>query len=77
MSDLTLSGARLLLADGTIQSGSLALAGGLIAEISSDDRPGLDAGGFLVLPGIVDLHGDASQVTAGGLLQADRASDQT
>ena len=59
MSDLSLSGARMLLADGTIQSGSLALANGLITEISPDYRPGPDAGRLLVLPGIVDLHGDA------------------
>jgi alpha-D-ribose 1-methylphosphonate 5-triphosphate diphosphatase len=59
MSDLTLSGARLLLADGTIRPGSLVLAEGRIAEISGERAAGLDAGGFLVLPGIVDLHGDA------------------
>ena len=60
MSDLTLSGARLLLEDGSIRSGSLSVVDGRIAALSSSPaRTGIDAGDYLVLPGIVDLHGDA------------------
>ena len=59
MSETILSGTRFLLADGGIRAGSLTLIDGLIAAISPDRQPGLDAGHFLVLPGIVDLHGDA------------------
>jgi alpha-D-ribose 1-methylphosphonate 5-triphosphate diphosphatase len=59
MSETSLSGTRILLADGSIRAASLALADGLITGLTPDRQPGLDAGKFLVLPGIVDLHGDA------------------
>ena len=51
---LRLTGARLLI-DGALQDHPLTLRDGLIA-----DGPGreVDLSGYLVLPGIVDLHGD-------------------
>jgi alpha-D-ribose 1-methylphosphonate 5-triphosphate diphosphatase len=50
---------RVLFPDGTIQPGSICLEEGLIKGF---DLPGdrvIDAGGKLVLPGAVDIHGDA------------------
>lgn len=56
-------GGRILWPDGTIEEGSLAIEGGRIAGPTratgfSAFRV-IDARGLLVLPGIVDLHGDA------------------
>lgn len=57
-------GGRILWPDGTIEEGSLAIEGGRIAGptratgFNSAYRV-IDARGLLVLPGIVDLHGDA------------------
>ncbi|MFA5124191.1 alpha-D-ribose 1-methylphosphonate 5-triphosphate diphosphatase, partial [Zavarzinia sp.] len=56
-------GGRILWPDGTIEEGSLAIEGGRIAGPTratgfSAFRV-VDARGLLVLPGIVDLHGDA------------------
>lgn len=50
---------RVLAADGTIVEGELSVAGDRIAGVGAGGGPALDAGGALVLPGIVDLHGDA------------------
>ena len=54
--DLRLVGAQVLLPDG-LQEAPLALSGGVIAQESSGRE--IDLSGFLVLPGMVDLHGDA------------------
>jgi alpha-D-ribose 1-methylphosphonate 5-triphosphate diphosphatase len=56
-------GGRILWPDGTIEEGSLAIEGGRIAGPTratgfSAFRV-IDARGLLVLPGIIDLHGDA------------------
>ena len=60
MSDLILSGARLLHEDGSIRPGSISVVDGRIAAISTEPAGrATDAGRYLVLPGIVDLHGDA------------------
>jgi alpha-D-ribose 1-methylphosphonate 5-triphosphate diphosphatase len=60
MSDLILSGARLLHADGRIGPGSITVADGRIAAVSTEPAAqATDTGRYLVLPGIVDLHGDA------------------
>jgi alpha-D-ribose 1-methylphosphonate 5-triphosphate diphosphatase len=60
MSDLVISGARLLHADGSIGPGSISVVDGRIAEVSTTPAGmATDAGRYLVLPGIVDLHGDA------------------
>jgi alpha-D-ribose 1-methylphosphonate 5-triphosphate diphosphatase len=60
---LILINARALLPDGTIARIEVRLAGGRIVELGPRlDAPGarrLDGAGLLLLPGIIDLHGDA------------------
>ena len=51
---LRLSGARIL-RDGALEPGDLTLAEGRLTE---GPAPAVDLTGYLVLPGIVDLHGD-------------------
>lgn len=61
MTDIFIEGGRALLGN-EIQENSLRVAGRDIAAVGSDQgrgSPGIDASGLLVLPGIVDLHGDA------------------
>jgi alpha-D-ribose 1-methylphosphonate 5-triphosphate diphosphatase len=61
MTDIFIEGGRVLLG-GEILEASLKVACGEISAVGSDhDRGafGIDARGLLVLPGIVDLHGDA------------------
>lgn len=61
MTDIFIDGGRTLIGSDLIEA-SVEIADGAIASIVSDSgrgRLGLDAGGLLVLPGIVDLHGDA------------------
>lgn len=61
MTDITIDGGLALLGGELIEA-SLQVADGQIASIESDSSRGslgLDASGLLVLPGIVDLHGDA------------------
>jgi alpha-D-ribose 1-methylphosphonate 5-triphosphate diphosphatase len=61
VSDIFIEGGRVVL-DGAIAETSLQIAGGKIGEIGPDQGRGsrcMDARGLLVLPGIVDLHGDA------------------
>ena len=54
-------GGRVLLADGTEAVSSLLIDNGVIARLGSPGEGGrrMDASGLMVLPGIVDLHGDA------------------
>ncbi len=60
MPDLILSGARLLHEDGSIRPGGISVVDGQIAAVSPEAAGmATDAGRYLVLPGIVDLHGDA------------------
>ena len=60
MSDFTLSGVRLLHGDGGIRPGSISVVDGRIVAVSAKQSgTAIDAGRYLVLPGIVDLHGDA------------------
>jgi alpha-D-ribose 1-methylphosphonate 5-triphosphate diphosphatase len=61
MDSLRLTGGEVLLADGGIRREDLLLEASDIARIGSGGGAGaaLDAGGLLVLPGIVDIHGDA------------------
>jgi alpha-D-ribose 1-methylphosphonate 5-triphosphate diphosphatase len=84
---LTLRGGRILRPDGTLAHGGLRMAGGAIAALSANpivmgDRV-WDAKGMLILPGMVDLHGDAFErclmprpgvrfETASALFEADR-----
>jgi alpha-D-ribose 1-methylphosphonate 5-triphosphate diphosphatase len=51
-------GGRVLLSDGNICETDLRLDAGLIADLGAG-AGGLDARGLLVLPGMVDIHGDA------------------
>ena len=61
--EVTLVGGRALLPDGALEPACVTLTNGRIAEVSaSEGRPAgprIDLGGRLLLPGIVDLHGDA------------------
>lgn len=61
MNDLFISGGRTLTGD-TLSDASLSIANGHVDRIGSQQPTGaseLDARDLLVLPGIVDLHGDA------------------
>src|SRR5262245_39396107 len=61
LTELVNGGGRALLGDEIVET-SLRIAGREIVAVGTDSghgAPGLDAGGLLVLPGIVDLHGDA------------------
>lgn len=55
-----LANARLVLADRVIERGWLAVEDGLIAEIGEGRAPeaGLDLGGDVLIPGLVELHTD-------------------
>ncbi len=55
--DLRIEGGQILL-DGVFTEGELGISAGRIAE-TGPARASIDASGLLVLPGIVDLHGDA------------------
>ena len=60
MQKLNITGGRALLRDGGMALADIALEDGQIAAVGA--APGghtLDASGLLVLPGIVDIHGDA------------------
>ncbi|MDA7965779.1 alpha-D-ribose 1-methylphosphonate 5-triphosphate diphosphatase [Ruegeria sp.] len=52
---LTFTGADVLLPDGLMQA-DLGIAGGLVQQESAGRK--VDLSGYLILPGIVDLHGD-------------------
>lgn len=54
---LRLTGAEFLV-DGRLDRGSLTLAEGQIIEETGLTVPSVDLSGYLVLPGIIDLHGD-------------------
>ncbi|MGE0718433.1 MAG: alpha-D-ribose 1-methylphosphonate 5-triphosphate diphosphatase [Alphaproteobacteria bacterium] len=55
----TIAGGRVLGADGSLADRDLIVEGDRLADDGAPDGPILDARGALVLPGIVDLHGDA------------------
>src|SRR6266481_5332430 len=59
-SDTVIGNARIVLADRVIERGWIASANGRIAEIGEGDAPGAseDAGGDLVMPGLIELHTD-------------------
>ncbi len=50
-----------VLRDGAMRDEALALKDGLIALSPAGDGRRFDAGGLLVLPGLVDIHGDAHE----------------
>jgi alpha-D-ribose 1-methylphosphonate 5-triphosphate diphosphatase len=49
------------LLDGALRPAAVALAGGCIAEAAPDGARRFDATGLLVMPGLVDIHGDAHE----------------
>lgn len=57
---IVLENARIVLAEEVIEAGYVAVANGLIAEIGEGAAPerGVDMGGDLLLPGLVELHTD-------------------
>ena len=61
--EMSLVGGRTLLPDGSLEPACVTVADGRIAAVSATEgRPAhrrIDLGGRLLLPGIVDLHGDA------------------
>ena len=60
--DLTIEGGQTALPDGTLVDAAITIADGRIVAIGgSGGRAGTvwNAGGMMVLPGVVDLHGDA------------------
>lgn len=64
--EFAVTGARALLPDGTLEEAVVHIGGGRIAECTAGvDRsvPQVDGRGLLLLPGIVDLHGDAFEHT--------------
>ena len=56
---LNITGGTVLLDNDGLVPADLTLRDGLIERIDSTTGPRFDASGLLVLPGIVDLHGDA------------------
>lgn len=90
MASLTLAGGRVLHPNGTLAHGALTFSGSVIEGIvpcgddaSYNSKAIWNAEGLLVLPGIVDVHGDAFErcmmprpgvhfSTASALLEADR-----
>ncbi|MBR0671151.1 alpha-D-ribose 1-methylphosphonate 5-triphosphate diphosphatase [Neoroseomonas soli] len=50
-----------VLKDGALAKDALALAGGLVTEAPAPGAARFDASGLLVLPGLVDIHGDAHE----------------
>ncbi len=50
-----------VLRDGVLTSGALALADGVVARDPAPGAARFDASGLLVLPGLVDIHGDAHE----------------
>jgi alpha-D-ribose 1-methylphosphonate 5-triphosphate diphosphatase len=60
MRTLRITGGDVLLQDGLARGGDVLLADGVIQAIGGGrGEIGFDASGLLVLPGIVDIHGDA------------------
>lgn len=58
--DWLVSGGRMLRGDAMME-GALALAGGMVADAAPEAAMRFDATGLLVLPGLVDIHGDAHE----------------
>ncbi len=56
---LTITGGRVLTPEGGFEGRDLSVAGGRIVAAGGAGGEVLDAAGLLVLPGIVDIHGDA------------------
>ena len=59
---LSLSGGHLLTPDGAFEVADLHIADGRIADSPAAGRTEIDCRGYSVLPGIVDVHGDAFEL---------------
>src|SRR5262245_42958397 len=62
MTDILIEGGQTLIGNGFVDDAALHVADGLISETSSRAEPAslrIDGRGLIVLPGIVDIHGDA------------------
>jgi alpha-D-ribose 1-methylphosphonate 5-triphosphate diphosphatase len=57
MGDLVLTNARIVLAD-RVLDGSVRVDGGIITDIGTPSRSGLDLNGDYLIPGLVELHTD-------------------
>ncbi len=59
-SETVIGNAKIVLADRVIERGWLAVTDGRIAEVGEGDAPpgSVDAGGDLVMPGLIELHTD-------------------
>ncbi|WP_407179088.1 alpha-D-ribose 1-methylphosphonate 5-triphosphate diphosphatase [Bradyrhizobium sp. STM 3562] len=59
-SDTVIGNARIVLAEDVIEQGWIAVADGRIAEVGEGRAPdgGQDAGGDLIMPGLIELHTD-------------------
>ncbi len=59
-SETVIGNARIVLADRVIEHGWIAFADGKVAEVGEGDARGIseDAGGDLVMPGLIELHTD-------------------
>src|SRR6201996_3771876 len=59
-SETVIGNARIVLADRVIEHGWVAFAGGKVAEVGEGDtaKASEDAGGDLVMPGLIELHTD-------------------
>jgi len=59
-SEIVIGNARIVLADGVIEHGWIAFADGNVAAVGEGDAPATaeDAGGDLVMPGLIELHTD-------------------
>ena len=58
--ELTIRNARVLLPEGSVVDTDVVVESGVISHIGiQSGSAGIDAGGLLLLPGIIDLHGDA------------------
>ena len=60
VSETVIGNARIVLADRVIEHGWIAFADGKVAEVGEGDAPWIreDAGGDLVMPGLIELHTD-------------------
>ncbi len=60
MADWVIAGGRALV-EGRLDRADVALAAGLVAAAARGDARRFDATGLLVMPGLVDIHGDAHE----------------
>jgi len=58
----TLTGGTILMPDGGLERSDLHVAGGQIVDAAGPQSQPIDCSGCLVLPGIVDVHGDAFEL---------------